>query len=229
MNNTPNPISKMSNGGETSAKNYWTGAKDGYNFSSNANDNYFVGSASIKINTFTIANKQNFFGVVGNIGNFKFKQDTAENKNIQKLSQSINGLSVGMAYSHDFYPYNDNSNQPQKMARFFTNIGYRLNTYTNVGLEKTTINFNQFYATAGLEYELEGFEKKGNLSLSTSITLLAFDKQQSKTIFNDDRSSRFVFDVTGILPMNEKMGFFANGTFTAKTEAVFIMGIIFKQ
>lgn len=215
-----------------SMKNFWTGAKVGYNFTSSSDDNFFVGSASINLNLLNSSNEKNTFGIVGNIGNFKFNKDTTDSKNIQKLSQSINGLSVGIGYTNQTSIRGGNAgNNKEPVISYFRKFiisGYRLNTFKNVGIDSSTINFNQSFTTAGLEYEQTGFRNGGSLTASIGLTMLLFDKQQNKTIFNIDKGSRLIVDMTVILPLSKTMGFFINGTFAQKTEGIFIAGIVFK-
>jgi hypothetical protein len=167
-----------------SPNNFWTGAKVGYNFASNSDDNFFVGSASINLNLLNLADKRKTFGVVGNIGNFKFNNDTTDSKNIQKLSQSINGLSVGLGYTRQTIingnTVKENEDKVVSYFRKFIVSGYRLNTFKNVGKDSSTINFNQSFTTAGLEFEQKGFSNRGSLTASIGFTMLLFDKQQNK-------------------------------------------------
>ena len=210
-------------GYSVSIKNYWIGAKIGYNFTSNADDNFFVGSATIALNLLKTDNREHIFGVVGNIGNFKFNQDTTDSKNIQKLTQSINGLSIGLGYTHD----KQNSSTVSAFRKFFQ-TGMRLTTFKNVGEDSATINFPQLATTAGIEFEKAGFTNGGSITASAGVSLFLFDKKLYKEIFNEKKSKLITFDCSVILPINKNMGFFANGTFSKKASAIYILGIIFK-
>jgi len=215
-----------------STRNFWVGSKIGYNFAGNTAEDFFVGSASIALNLFDNKDSHNTFGVIGNIGNFKFNKDTADSKNIQKLAQSINGLFVGLGYTHETAIVGASKNSldqyPISYFREFITSGARLTTYTNVGQEKLTLNFPQFVTTAGLEFEQTGFKNGGSITASMGVSLYLFDKMIYKDIFEEEKGKLITLDFTVILPIAKNMGFFINGTFAKKTPASYILGIIFK-
>lgn len=203
-----------------SMKNYWLGAKIGYNFIGNTDDNFFVGSASIALNMLENLDKGHYFGVIGNIGNFKFDKSTDSSEDIKKLVQSINGLSVGLGYTREWSVQNS-------YFRWFSRTGVRLTTFDEVGVDKETLNLAQSVTNTGIEYELTRFKNKGSLTISVGTSLLMFDKRVYNKIFDESKSSLVTFDLTAILPISEKMGVFVNGTFAKKTSAAYILGIIF--
>lgn len=212
----------LGGGASTSLKNYWVGAKLGYNFLSESTDDFFVGSASIAINLLKLDEKsKHTFGVVGNIGNFKFQNDSAENKKIQKLTQSINGLLFGLGYT-----YETNSSDKKQAFRKFANVGARLSSYTNVGKDSQTVNLPQFASTIGFEYELQGFTNAGALTLSAGASLFLFSKTKYEKIFNKDRGNILTLDVSAILPLSKNLGFFVNGTYSKIASPVYIIGIV---
>ena len=213
--------------GSVSSKNYWIGAKIGYNFIGDTDDNFFVGSASISINLIEGLGKKHMFGVIGNIGNFKFDKKE-DNNDIKKLAQSINGVSVGLGYTHEsedtpiFY---DNG---KLIFRQFIHTGLRITSFDEIGEDKETETLAQSASTAGLEMEITGFKNKGALTLSTGVSLYLFDSTIYQKIFEKDKGSLVTLDCTIILPIAEKVGFFMNGTFSKDSSAAFIMGIILK-
>lgn len=215
--------------GSVSSKNYWIGAKIGYNFIGDTDDNFFVGSASISINLIEGLGKKHMFGVIGNIGNFKFdKKEENNNDDIKKLAQSINGVSVGLGYTHEsedtpiFY---DNG---KLIFRQFIQTGLRITSFDEIGEDKETETLAQSATTAGLEMEITGFKNKGALTLSTGVSLYLFDSNIYQKIFENDKGSLVTLDCSIILPIAEKVGFFMNGTFSKDSSAAFIMGIILK-
>lgn len=215
-----------------STRNFWAGAKIGYNFIGKADDNFFVGSASMALNLLDNNDTHHTFGVIGNIGNFKFNKDTSDTKDIQKVGQSINGLSVGLGYTHETYIKGTSeykSNQyPTSYFRQFIQSGVRLTTFTNVGKDSLTINLAQSVTTCGLEFEQTGFKNGGSITASMAVSLYLFDKNISQQLFNEKRNNLLTMDFTVILPISKQMGFFVNGTFTKNTSAAYILGIIFR-
>jgi len=209
-----------------SMNNYWVGAKIGYNFLGDDTRDFFVGSASISINLLDLDKGENTLGIVGNIGNFKFNNDSSENKKIQQLTQSINGLQVGIGYTHD-RTWSAARNIKHHFRQFLL-VGPRLSTYTNVGQDSSTVNLPQFVVTGGLEYELEGFRNGGTMDFSTGLSYLAFDKGNYFKVFNEIKSHLIALDVSAILPLSKNLGFFINGTFSKHTDAVYIIGVIVK-
>lgn len=215
-----------------SSRNFWVGAKIGYNFIGNADDNFFVGSASIALNLLDNNDSHHTFGVIGNIGNFKFNKDSSDTKNIQKVSQSINGLTVGLGYTHETFikgksKYNSNQ-YPTSYFRQFFHSGVRLTTFTKVGKDSSTVNLAQSVTTIGFEFEQSGFKNGGSITASVGGSLYLFDKNIYKKIFDEEKNKLLTLDFTIILPISKQMGFFVNGTFAKKTSASYILGIIFR-
>ncbi len=233
---TKQPVETRTSG-SVSQSNYWLGAKIGYNFIGDTDDNFFVGSASININLleWAIAKKESKsgdniqlnkkFGVIGNLGNFKF--DTQESgDDIKKLSQSINGVSIGLGYTRDSKRHLIFSDKADVVFRQFMRTGVRITSFENIGEDDETETLAQSATTAGLEFELSGFKNKGALTVSTGVSLYLFDKNIYNKIFEEEKNNLLALDVTIILPISEKVGFFTNGTFARGSSGAFIMGII---
>ncbi|MFC0604967.1 hypothetical protein [Winogradskyella pulchriflava] len=224
-------IMQSSGGGSTSMNNYWLGAKVGYNFIGETDDNFFVGSASINLNLFEgFANKKDedwhsFFGIIGNIGNFKFDKETDSSDDVQKVAQSINGLSVGFGYTLE----NKLDSPKDTYVRFFTRTGVRMTTFDGVGEDEESINLAQSETNAGVEFELGNFKNGGSVSIATGVTMYLFDESVYNRIFEEEKGSLFTIDATMILPISKDLGFFINGTFTKRASAAYILGIIFRS
>lgn len=215
--------------GSFSSNNYWIGAKIGYNFIGQTDDNFFVGSASIAMNVLEGLPSQHSIAIIGNFGNFKFDQETNDSENIQKVAQSLNGLSVGVGYTHELEkPY---AVTPVSNLQFrqFVQTGVRLTSFKNVGIEEETVDLAQSVTTGGLEIELDGFKNDGSISFSTGVSLYLFDPSVFQKVFENDKKSLITLDFTMILPIAGNMGFFINGTFAKKTSANYILGVIFKS
>ncbi len=213
-----------------SSRNYWVGAKVGYNLIGETDDNFFVGSASVEINLLDNLPRKHLFGVVGNLGNFQFSESEDNSKDIQKLAQSVNGISLGLGYTHESnripltYDYDD----PYLYFRQFARIGVRYNSFKDVGEENETVNFAQFVINSGLELELYGFKNGGALSFSSGLSLYIFDNSLYKQLFEEEKSSILTFDATVTLPLSKSLGLFVNGTFARNTSAAFILGLVVK-
>ncbi|MHC0441024.1 carboxypeptidase-like regulatory domain-containing protein [Flavobacterium sp. 3-210] len=209
--------------GEISPKNYWIGARVGYNFVSNSNENNFIGSANAGINVRKFGDISSL-AVIGNVGNYKFNTDEEEANELQQLAQSSNGISVGLAYMED---YKDVLLDDIDFT-WYVSTRARFNTYKNVGINKESINLPQFVFTVGVEFALAKFEKGGELTFTQSASALAFDKNQYNLIFGSTRGGLGSLDSTLILPLKDNVGFFVSGTFAQKTSALFTFGIILK-
>lgn len=216
----------IGSGGSTSMKNYWIGAKVGYNFIGETDDNFFVGSASIALNMFEGSNDKHSFAVIGNLGNFKFDKDTDSSEDVQKIAQSINGLSVGLGYTRQFILGKSNDSI---YFRPFVRTGVRMTTFDEIGENMESVNLAQSATNAGLELEIGRFKKGGAISISTGLTMYLFDENVYNKIFEEKKSSLFTLDTTIILPISKDLGFFINGTFTKRASAAYILGIIFRS
>lgn len=218
-------------GPSLSMSNFWTGAKVGYNFTANTDDNFFVGSASISLNLLNLNSRRHKFGIVGNIGNFKFTKDSTDTSNVQKLAQSINGLLIGLGYTNERIILGEETADKKRPVTYFRKFilsGARLTTFKNVGIDSLTVNFTQSVTTAGLEFEQAGFANGGSLTASVGLSLMLFDKKQYKMIFDEEKGSLVILDATIILPLSKNIGFFVNGTFAKKTSGAYIVGVVFK-
>lgn len=211
-----------------SPNNYWIGAKIGYNFIGETDDNFFVGSASIAMNVLEGLPKQHKVAIVGNFGNFKFDKDTNDSENVQKVAQSLNGLSVGLGYTHESKNPLEVTNKSNLIFRQFIQTGVRLTSFKNVGDNDETVDLAQSVTTTGLELELNGFKNDGAVTLSTGISMYLFDPNVYQKIFDNDKKGLLTLDFTVILPISKNMGFFINGTFAKQTSANYILGIIFQ-
>ena len=215
-----------------SIRNFWVGAKIGYNFIGNTDDDFFVGSATIALNLLDNNDTHHSFGIIGNFGNFKFNKDTSDTKNIQKVAQSINGLSIGVGYTHETSLKGKNEYKskqyPKSYFREFIQSGVRLTTFTKVGKDSSTANLGQSMTTGGVEFEQTGFKNGGSITASMGVSLYLFDKDIYKKIFDEEKSRLVTLDFTIILPISKNMGFFVNGTFAKKTSAAYILGVILK-
>ncbi len=235
-------------GNSVSMLNYWVGAKVGYNFIGDSDDNFFVGNAAVSINLLNLESEEKDrsskrekiqavrgkrkpirqFGIVGNIGNFKFKESGDNADDLKKIAQSINGISVGLGFTHQFDELQDNENLVQSAWRWFARTGARYTSFEEVGEEKQTVNFAQFVSNIGLEWELYGFKNGGALSLSAGVSLYLFDDNLYNRVFEEEKSSLTTFEVNLTLPFSKTIGLYTNGTFAPDTAAAFLMGIIIR-
>lgn len=213
----------------TSYSNYWVGAKVGYNFVSDSDEDNFIGSAIVSLNMYESESKRNSFSVVGNIGDFKFTKDTTEVAKIEKLAQSINGISIGLGYEYNTTGFFGNDIGLEKFySKLFLTSLARFTTYKNIGIDNQSVNFAQNVNTIGTEFALDGFKKGGHLTLTLCSSLMLFDPNKYELIFEEKKDYLVTYEATLIVPIQENLGFFVNGTFSAKSSAVFSFGIAIK-
>lgn len=217
-------------GVSASTRNYWVGAKVGYNLLGDSDDNSFVGSAAIEINLLDNLPRRHLFGVIGNLGNFQFTQSEDNKDDIQKLAQSVNGISLGLGYTHESnkIPLTNHYNNPHLYFRQFARMGVRYNSFKDVGEANETVNFAQFVVNGGVELELYGFKNGGALSLSSGVSLYLFDNSLYEQLFEEEKSSLLTVDVTLTLPLSKSLGLFTNGTFARNSSPIFVLGLVVK-
>jgi hypothetical protein len=212
-------------GGSLSPNSYWIGAKLGYNFDGFADDdvdNYFVGAAKVVLNKSKDRFLKGQWGIVGNIAGFISKQNKDDaNKDLQKLTMSVQGLGVG-AYEL----WEQQVGAGKNTVREYLTAGYRLNTFKKVGKDSATVNLSQAKFTAGFEFEAVRFEKGGALSFSFELSHLRFSKAKYNSVFGEEKSSLTSFETGIILPINTNFGFFASGTFAKEVKPVYLFGVI---
>ncbi|CAC9972887.1 carboxypeptidase-like regulatory domain-containing protein [Flavobacterium panici] len=209
--------------------NYWLGAKIGYNFVSDSDEDNFIGSAIVSLNMLESESTRNTFSVIGNIGDFKFTKDTAEVAKIEKLAQSINGISIGLGYEYNNRGFfgRDIGIEKFNSKLFLTSVA-RFTTYKNIGVENESVNFVQNVNTLGTEFALAGFKEGGQLTLTLCSSLMLFDPNKYELIFDKRRDYLVTYEATLIIPIQKKIGFFVNGTFSDKSSALFSFGIALK-
>lgn len=127
-----------------SPSNYWVGAKVGYNFVSDTDEDNFIGAAVVSLNMLESESKRRSFSVIGNIGDFKFTKDTAEVTKIGKLAQSLNGQSIGLGYEYNRNGFFGCDIGLEKFySKVFVSSLARFTTYKNIGTDNHTENFVQ--------------------------------------------------------------------------------------
>lgn len=209
-----------------SPKNYWVGARVGYNLISNAAEDNFIGSATAGLNLYKFEQpNRNSISVIGNLGNYKFNTEEEDISEVQKLAQSVNGISIGLGYtfSDKLLDHLDHLNY-----NLFATARGRFTTFKNIGTAKESINFTQFVATLGGEIALANFEKEGELTLTISGSAYLFDKNQYNLIFGSVKDNICTADITLIVPLSGQIGFFASGTYAHEMSALYSFGIIIK-
>lgn len=207
-----------------SPKSYWLGATIGYNIDGADVDNV-VGSAKVGINPIKGQYLKAEWGIVGNFANFISAQDKDKmDKNLTKLAQSAQGLSIAVAGTWELLPKGNDFN----MRCFFT-TGYRFNAYQKVGKDSVTVGISQFHNTAGLEMEGLEFKNGGKLHFSAELGLSVFSQKKYELVFSEKKSSLLSLAVTAILPIAANIGFIAGGTYAKGMIPVYQFGIVFKD
>ncbi|WP_428229164.1 carboxypeptidase-like regulatory domain-containing protein [Flavobacterium sp.] len=215
--------------GTLAPSNYWVGAKVGYNFVSDTDEDNFIGSAIVSLNMLESESKRRSFSVIGNIGDFKFTKDTAEVAKIGKLAQSLNGISIGLGYEYNRNGFFGCDIGLEKFySKVFVSSLARFTTYKNIGTDNHTENFVQNVNTVGTEFALDGFKEGGQLTLTLCSSLMLFDPNKYELIFEEKKDYLVTYEATLIIPIQKKIGFFLSGTFSDKSSALFSFGIALK-
>ena len=209
-----------------SYKNYWVGATVAYNLEGLEADN-FVGAATIELNPFDEENKYFDLSIIGNLGSFIAKQSVEDrNKDAEKIVQSKQGLNIGIGGIFHIFP-----DLPKGKSdwRLYGTIGYRFNSFQDIGPDSVNIGFSQQRNVFGFEFESPEFKNGGKLTFSSEVTLSFFDKHKYKQLFNDNRSSIQGAQVSLILPMNAKFGILFSSLFSQTLKPVYQFGIVLKD
>ena len=165
-------------------------------------------------------------GVIGNLGNFKFDKETDSSEDVQKIAQSINGLSVGLGLTLE---NKISSISEDSFFRYFVRTGVRMTTFDKIGVDMESKNLAQSETNTGVELEIGNFKNEGTITIATGVTMYLFDENVYNKIFEEKKSSLFTLDTTIILPISKDLGFYINGTFTKRASAAYILGIIFRS
>jgi hypothetical protein len=215
--------------GTVAPSNYWVGAKVGYNFVSDTDEDNFIGAAIVSLNMLESDSKRRSFSVIGNIGDFKFTKDTAEVAKIGKLAQSLNGISIGLGYEYNRTGFFGSDIGLEKFnSKVFVSSLARFTTYKNIGDDNHSENFVQNVNTIGTEFALAGFKEGGQLTLTLCSSLILFDPNKYELIFDERKDYLVTYEATLIIPIQKKIGFFLSGTFSDKSSALFSFGVALK-
>ncbi len=211
-------------GGSSSPKSYWIGATLAYNIDGAEIDNV-VGSAKVGINPVSGEYLGASWGIVGNFANFISAQNKEKTeKDLLKVAQSSQGLSIGMAGTWEVFRHSNDFN-----LRCYVSTGYRLNAFQRVGKDSSSVSLSQFRNTAGIEFEGFRFNNGGKLHLSFEGSLTAFSENKYELVFGEKKSSLTSLEVTAILPIAGNIGFLANGTYAKQLTPVYQFGIVLKN
>lgn len=207
-----------------SPRSYWLGATVAYNMDGAEVDN-IIGSAKIGINPVERKHLGAYWGIVGNFANFISAQNIEEtNKNLLKVAQSSQGLSIGVAGTWEILPTAEDFN-----FRCYLMTGYRLNAFQKVGKDSISVGLNQFRNSLGIEFEGLKFKNGGKLHFSFEGSVTAFSRNKYELVFGEKKSSLSSLEITAILPIAQNIGFLANGTYCRDFASVYQFGIIFKD
>jgi hypothetical protein len=207
-----------------SPRSYWLGATVAYNVDGAEVDN-IVGSAKIGINPVERRHLGAYWGIVGNFANFISAQNKEKtNKDLLKVAQSSQGLSIGIAGTWEVLPSTKDFN-----FRFYLTTGYRLNAFQKVGEDSISVGLSQFRNSLGIEFEGLKFKNGGKLHFSFEGSLAAFSQNKYELVFGEKKSSLSSLEITAILPIAQNIGFLANGTYCKNFASVYQFGIIFKD
>ena len=209
-----------------SPKSYWLGATLAYNIDGGEVDNV-VGSAKIGINPVRGKYLGAEWAIVGNFANFISAQNKEKTeKDLLKVAQSSQGLSIGFGGTWEVIPRGDDFN-----FRCYFTSGYRLNAFQKVvkGADTLSVSLSQFRNTFGIEFEGFQFKQGGKLHFSAEGSVSAFDGDKYELVFGEKKSSLTNAEVTAILPIASNIGFLASGTYSKHFKPVYQFGIIFKD
>lgn len=220
-----------SSGGAGSPKNYWIGAKVGYNLSGVQADDNFVGAVKAAINLADFGDDDDGhfqFAVLGNFGKYKFDQSKAENQNLQKLSQSISGIQGGLGWTRKWAGNEQYKSTPVHTARLYAAGLYKYNQFVNIGTASEEVNLHQIKVLGGFEYEYYRFKQGGALSLAIEPSLTFFDKQLYQKVFSMEKSVLAVLDASLVIPISSQIGLYFNGTYSHRMAPAHLIGFVIK-
>ena len=212
----------------TSFKNYWNGAKVGYNIIGEFEKNLLVGSASLNFNLFKDYNRESRYldiAMVGSLGSFSIKESEIPRvpAKLKKLAQSINGISLGFGSVLDLNPDNNDDDH-----RVFLNTGLRYNDFKDIGEDEETVNFFQWATSLGYEFEGLKFIKQQPCTFGVSLNNYIFDSDKYQQVFEEDKSMLFAAEANIIIGIWSATGILINGTYPFDSSPIYTAGIIFK-
>jgi hypothetical protein len=243
---------KESTGKMMSPKNYWIGARVGYNLVGSPSSDNFIGAVKTTINVRKPDDKGYQFAVLGNIGKYKFDQSEEENNTISTVAQSATGLQVGLGWTYEWQEktkakestggkagdkkdlrlfrkmraMRNGSSKPLKRV-YFTPF-YKYNRFINIGPDSSTVNLSQGKFAFGMEYQYEGFKDDGALTFSLEPSITFFDKGLYKQVFGVERWNLPAIDASFTLPFSATAGFHVSATFAPQMYPVYMIGVILR-
>lgn len=204
----------------------WVGAQLTYSFDGKASSDNIIGAARIKIATVEqfIPNPRFDLLVIGNFSRVTSLVSANPNEDLKEITQSAQGLSMGIAPIFKLNPFNPRQNY----FRAWVSANYKLNGFQLKNQEEEVINLHQFRTAVGLEFEGLKIENGGSFLLGVECSYSSFSEDVYYQIFERTASKILALETTLVIPMPGNLGLMGSVIVSDFNKPVFQGGFVVK-
>lgn len=204
----------------------WVAAQLSYSFDGKASSDNIIGAAKIKIATVEqfVHNSRFDLLVIGNFARVTSLVSTNPSDDLKEITQSAQGLSMGIAPIFKLNPFNPRHNY----YRVWFSANYKLNGFQLKNEEEEVINLHQFRASAGLEFEGFKIQNGGNFLLGLECSYSSFSEELYSKVFEQPINKIIALEATLIIPMPGNLGLMGSVIVSDVNKPVFQGGFVVK-
>lgn len=204
----------------------WVAAQLTYSFDGKASSDNIIGAAKIKIATVEqfVQNPRFDLLVIGNFARVTSLVSTNPNDDLKEITQSAQGLSMGIAPIFKLNPFNPRRN----FLRTWLSANYKLNGFQLKNQEEEVINLHQFRASIGLEFEGFKIQNGGNFLLGVEWSYSSFSEDIYSQIFEQSINKITALEATLIIPMPGNLGLMGSVIISDVNKPIFQGGFVVK-
>jgi len=204
----------------------WVAAQLTYSFDGKASSDNIIGAAKIKIATVEqfMPNPRFDLLVIGNFARVTSLVSTYPSDDLKEITQSAQGLSMGIAPIFKLNPFNSQQN----FFRTWLSANYKLNGFQLKNQEEEIINLHQFRASIGLEFEGFKIQNGGHFLLGVEWSYSSFSEEIYSQIFEQSLNKIIALEATLIIPMPGNLGLMGSVIISDVNKPVFQGGFVVK-
>ena len=162
--------------------------------------------------------------VVGNFARVTSPVSPNPSDDLKEITQSAQGLSVGISPVYKLNPNNLNKN----FFRTWFSVGYKLNGFQLQNKEDETVNLHQFRTSVGIEFEGFQVENGGSFLLGVECSYSVFSQEAYERVFERSVSGIPAIEGTLIVPLQGNFGLLGSILISEHNKPAFQGGIIVK-